>query len=56
MGKGNLIGHTENPNPNLNGRFILEVDDHDEDLVDTKYKAVHWLHIGGVHTSILGHH
>ncbi|GJX04700.1 hypothetical protein Tco_0190616 [Tanacetum coccineum] len=36
---GTFIGQTENPNPNLLGRFLLEVEDPDDEQVDSKFKA-----------------
>ncbi|GKF72502.1 hypothetical protein Tco_0208616, partial [Tanacetum coccineum] len=34
-----FIGQTENPNPNLQGRFLLEVEDPNDEQVEFKFKA-----------------
>ncbi|GJT56835.1 hypothetical protein Tco_0991889 [Tanacetum coccineum] len=39
VGNGTFIGQTENPNPNLQGRFLLEVEDRDDEQVESKFKA-----------------
>ncbi|GKA38592.1 hypothetical protein Tco_0731143 [Tanacetum coccineum] len=38
VGNGTFIGQIENPNPNLHGRFLLDVEDDDEQ-VESKFKA-----------------
>nr|GEW18041.1 hypothetical protein [Tanacetum cinerariifolium] len=35
------VAHTNNPNPNLQGRFLLEVEDPDDEQVKSKFKAKH---------------
>ncbi|GJY45079.1 hypothetical protein Tco_0433292 [Tanacetum coccineum] len=39
VGNDTFIGQTENPNPNLQGRFLLEVEDHNDEQVEFKFKA-----------------
>ncbi|GJV54530.1 hypothetical protein Tco_1455535 [Tanacetum coccineum] len=39
VGNGTFIGQTENPNPNLQGRFLLEVEDRDDEQVESKFKS-----------------
>nr|GEW05326.1 hypothetical protein [Tanacetum cinerariifolium] len=36
---GSFIGHTDNPNPNLQGRFLLKVKDPDDEQVRSKFKV-----------------
>ncbi|GJY93937.1 hypothetical protein Tco_0509719, partial [Tanacetum coccineum] len=36
---GTFIGQTDNPNPNLQGRVLLEVEDPDDEQVESKFKA-----------------
>ncbi|GKA49498.1 hypothetical protein Tco_0742571 [Tanacetum coccineum] len=38
VGNGTFIRHTENPNPNIQGRFLLEVEDPDDKQVKSKSK------------------
>ncbi|GJY43331.1 hypothetical protein Tco_0431544 [Tanacetum coccineum] len=38
VGKGNFIGTRDNPIPSLSGKYILEENDPDDDLIDVKYK------------------
>ncbi|GJS89380.1 zinc finger, CCHC-type containing protein [Tanacetum coccineum] len=40
LGKGNFIGHTDDPITNLGGRFIHEENDPEDDIVDPKCKAM----------------
>ncbi|GJS90241.1 hypothetical protein Tco_0772877 [Tanacetum coccineum] len=39
VGNGTFIRQTDNPNPNLQGRFLLEVEDPDDEQVGSKFKA-----------------
>nr|GEX62913.1 hypothetical protein CTI12_AA507900 [Tanacetum cinerariifolium] len=39
VGNGTFIEHIENSNPNLQGRFLLKVEDPDDELVESKFKA-----------------
>ncbi|GJR32319.1 hypothetical protein Tco_1108551 [Tanacetum coccineum] len=39
VGNGNFLGQTKNPNPNLQGRFLLEVEDPNDEQVESKFKA-----------------
>nr|GEY84229.1 hypothetical protein [Tanacetum cinerariifolium] len=39
VGNDTFIGQTDNPNPNLQGRFLLEVEDPDDEQVESKFKA-----------------
>ncbi|GKE62735.1 hypothetical protein Tco_1513102, partial [Tanacetum coccineum] len=39
VGNGTFIGQTDTPNPNLQGRFLLEVEDPDYEQVESKFKA-----------------
>lgn len=38
-GNGKFIGHMDDPIPNLNGRYMLEIDDPEDGMIDNKYKA-----------------
>nr|GEU72234.1 hypothetical protein [Tanacetum cinerariifolium] len=38
-GNFTFIGHTENPNPNLQGRFLLDVEVADDEQVESRFKA-----------------
>nr|GEW51481.1 zinc finger, PMZ-type [Tanacetum cinerariifolium] len=39
VGKGNFIGHTDDPIANLGGRFIHEENKPEDDIVDSKFKS-----------------
>ncbi|PWA39335.1 hypothetical protein CTI12_AA572830 [Artemisia annua] len=39
VGDGKFIGFIDDPIPNLNGRFMLEVDDPEDDIIEGKFKA-----------------
>nr|GEW57537.1 hypothetical protein [Tanacetum cinerariifolium] len=39
VGNGTFIGHIENSNPNLQGIFLLKLEDPDDELVESKFKA-----------------
>ncbi|GJW19071.1 hypothetical protein Tco_0026507 [Tanacetum coccineum] len=39
VGKGKFIGHMDDPIPNLNGRFMIEIDDPEQEVIDSQYKA-----------------
>ncbi|PWA58269.1 hypothetical protein CTI12_AA401760 [Artemisia annua] len=39
VGLGKFIGHMDDPIPPLNGRFMVEIDDPEEDEIDTQYKV-----------------
>nr|GEV03022.1 hypothetical protein [Tanacetum cinerariifolium] len=39
VGNDTFIGQTDNPNPNLKGRFLLKVEDPDNEHVESKFKA-----------------
>ncbi|GJU16132.1 hypothetical protein Tco_1144098 [Tanacetum coccineum] len=39
VGNSNFIGQTDNLNPNLHGRFLLEVKDPDDEQVESKFKS-----------------
>ncbi|GKC99437.1 hypothetical protein Tco_1169712 [Tanacetum coccineum] len=41
VGNGTFIGHTDIQNPNLQGRFLLEVEDPGDEQVKSKLKAKH---------------
>nr|GEW31315.1 hypothetical protein [Tanacetum cinerariifolium] len=37
--EGKFIGHMDDLISNLNGRFIIEIDDHEHEVIDSQYKA-----------------
>ncbi|GJT38446.1 hypothetical protein Tco_0938311 [Tanacetum coccineum] len=39
VGKGKFIGHMDDPIPNFNGRFMIEIDDPEQEVIDSQYKA-----------------
>lgn len=39
VGLGKFIGHMDDPIPPLNGRFMVEIDDPEEDDIDSQYKV-----------------
>nr|GEZ19025.1 hypothetical protein [Tanacetum cinerariifolium] len=39
VGKGKFIGHMDDPILNLNGRFMIEIDDLEQEILDSQYKA-----------------
>nr|GEU54791.1 zinc finger, PMZ-type [Tanacetum cinerariifolium] len=39
VGKGNFIGHIDDPTANLGGRFIHKENDPEDDIVDPKWKS-----------------
>ncbi|GJX77662.1 hypothetical protein Tco_0324473 [Tanacetum coccineum] len=38
IGKGNFIGSRDDPIPPLSGKYILEENDHDDNIIDVEYK------------------
>ncbi|GKA20262.1 hypothetical protein Tco_0700251 [Tanacetum coccineum] len=38
IGKGNFIGSRDDPIPPLSGKYILEENDHDDNIIDAEYK------------------
>ncbi|GKA23599.1 hypothetical protein Tco_0709632 [Tanacetum coccineum] len=39
VGNSTFIGQNDNPNPNLQGRFLLEVEEPDDERLESKFKA-----------------
>nr|GEY53705.1 hypothetical protein [Tanacetum cinerariifolium] len=39
VGKGKFIGHMDDLILNLNGRFMIEIDDLEQEVIDSQYKA-----------------